>query len=72
MQRDNECGPVAVEPDALYVRVTHLLAADDALDEQFQCGVYAGGLLVRAGPCQECDEKPPVDDPHPHGSPNHA
>lgn len=60
MQRDNERGRVAVEPDALYVRVTHLLAADDALDEQFQCGVYAAvcGQLVPLSelPSGECPE----------------
>jgi hypothetical protein len=40
--------------------VTHLLAADDALDEQFQCGVYTAvcGQLVPASdlPSWECPE----------------
>ncbi len=48
MQRDNERGRIAVEPDALLIAATHLLAANDALDEQFQCGVHAAvcGQLV--------------------------
>lgn len=60
MQRDNERGRVALEQDALPVGVTHLLAADDALDEQFQCGVYAavcGRLVPRSDlPSWECPE----------------
>jgi hypothetical protein len=59
-QRDNERGRVAVEPDALLVGVTHLVAADDALDEQFQCGVYAavcGRLVPKSDlPSGECPE----------------
>lgn len=46
--------------DALLVGVTHLLAADDGLDEQFQCGVYAavcGQLVPRSElPPWECPE----------------
>jgi hypothetical protein len=56
MQRDNE----PVEPHALLVGVTHLLAVHDALDEQFQCGVYAavcGRLVPRSDlPSWECPE----------------
>lgn len=46
--------------DAPLVGVTHLLAADDALDEQFQYGVYTAvcGQLVPASdlPSWECPE----------------
>lgn len=46
--------------DPLPVGVTHLLAADDALDEQFQCGVYTAvcGQLVPVSdlPSWECPE----------------
>ncbi|MGH3887956.1 MAG: hypothetical protein ACRDSZ_15575 [Pseudonocardiaceae bacterium] len=46
--------------DALPGGVTHLLAADDALDEQFQYGVYTAvcGQLVSASdlPSWECPE----------------
>ena len=49
-----------MEPDALPVGVTHLLAADDALDEQFQCRVYAavcGQLVSRSDlPSWECPQ----------------
>jgi hypothetical protein len=60
MQRDNARGRAAVETDGLPVGVTHLLAADDALDEQFQCEVYAavcGRLVPRPDlPSSECPE----------------
>lgn len=51
---------LGVEPDALPGGVTHLLAADDALEEQFQCGVYVtvcGQLVAMSDlPSWECPE----------------
>lgn len=49
-----------MESDALPGAVTHLLAAHDTLDEQFQCGVYVavcGQLVSRLDlPSWECPE----------------
>ncbi|MGH3719876.1 MAG: hypothetical protein ACRDRI_13770 [Pseudonocardiaceae bacterium] len=49
-----------MEPDALPVGVTHLLAVDDAVDEQFQCGVYVavcGQLVTRSNlPSSKCPQ----------------
>ncbi|MGH3702962.1 MAG: hypothetical protein ACRDQY_26675 [Pseudonocardiaceae bacterium] len=59
-QRDNERGRVVVEPEALLGGVTHRLAVHDAVEEQFQCGVYAavcGRLVPRSElPSWECPE----------------
>ncbi|MGH3798674.1 MAG: hypothetical protein ACRDTD_00800 [Pseudonocardiaceae bacterium] len=59
-QRDDECGRVVVKPDVLPGAVTHLLAADDALDEQFSCGVYVavcGQWVARSNlPSWECPQ----------------